>query len=115
MRILSNEEVEQDPLLEPIRSLVANEFEPSKNGPTMAEDLTRAAFVARLVPVSLTLPSTGWRVPVPKVFEAYVPLEYNRRAFSVMFSVEGYLEIWYTQLLCNTLGDEKRDRKWDHP
>jgi hypothetical protein len=115
MRILSDEEVKQDPLLEPIRSLIVNESEPPKNGSTMAEDLTRAAFVARLVPVSLTLPSTGWRVPVPRVFETYLPLEYNRRAFSVIFSVEGYLEIWYTQLLCNILSDEKLDRKRDQP
>lgn len=108
IRILSDEDVMHDPILEPLRTLMLNGPDPPpRSEPTTAQDLPRAALVARLVPVSISLITTGWRLGVPRTFEAYLPSEYNGRALSIVFSLEGYIEIWHTQLLCAALSGEQ--------
>jgi hypothetical protein len=98
-RLLSDEEVTRDPQLEPIRSLALEGKSAVGNEPTRAEELKLAAMVARLVPISIAHSALGWRVAFPKVFNKFAPSECNRKAFSILFSLEGYLEIWYTDVL----------------
>jgi len=98
-RLLSDEQVMGDPQLEPIRLLLLEGKSAVGNEPTRAEELRRAAMVARLVPISIAPPGPGWRVSFPKLFDEFAPSECNRKAFSILFSPEGYLEIWYTDVL----------------
>jgi hypothetical protein len=98
-RLLSDEQVESDPILEPVRSLILDENLISATEPTRAEDLRRAAIVARLVQATLAPPGPGWRISFPKAFNVFVPPECDLKAFSILFSLEGYLEIWYTDVL----------------
>lgn len=112
IRILSDEEVEHDPTLEPIRAMILKDGDsPPKAEPTIAQDPWYAAFIARLIPIEVSRPKTGWRLLVPRSFEAYLPTPYDRRAFSVVFS-EGYLEVWQTGLLSSVLptGQQKHDK-----
>src|SRR5215831_15705878 len=74
IRILSDEEVSHDPFLEPLKTMISQgEDPPPKSDPTAAQDLSHASDVARLVPISISLPSTGWRLAVPRSFETYLP------------------------------------------
>ena len=98
-RLLSDEQAQNDPHLEPIRSLVLEGRSAILTEPTHAIGLQRAAMVARLVPITISPPKPGWRFTFPKAFDAFAPPECNRTAFSILLSLEGYLEIWYTDVL----------------
>jgi hypothetical protein len=101
-RLLSNEQVQSDPKLEAIRELLLQGTPITPTEATVAEKSERAAVVARLAPVLIAAPSTGgpnWRIPFPKLFGEFVPAECNPIAFTILFSPEGYFEIWHTQVL----------------
>jgi hypothetical protein len=98
-RLLSDEQVQQDPLLEPVRSLILDGKSVDRTGPTIAEETRFAAVVARLVPTQIAPPGPGWRISFPKAFDVFVPSDCNPKAFSIIFCSEGYLEIWYTDVL----------------
>jgi hypothetical protein len=98
-RLLSDDQVQNDRHLEPIRALVLEGRSAILTEPTHAIALERAAMVARLVPITISPPKPGWRFTFPKAFDAFAPPECNRAAFSILLSLEGYLEIWYTDVL----------------
>ncbi len=98
-RLLSDDEVESDPQLEPIRSLLSQGAAAVVNEPTRSEKLHLAAKVVRLAPVSIAHSKSGWRVPFPRAFDKFAPFDCDRKAFSILFSLEGYLELWYTDVL----------------
>jgi hypothetical protein len=102
-RLLSDEQVENDPQLEPIRLLIL-EGKPAVVGePTQSKDLNDEAIVARLVPVSAAQhkQSQSWRISLPKeLLKAFAPPDCgDPKAFSILLSFEGYWEIWYTDVL----------------
>lgn len=98
-RLLSDEQVQADSLLEPVRHLIL-EGEPAiATDPTDATELRLAAMVARLMPTAVAPHKPGWRLSFPKAFEAFAPPEVDQHAFSILLSLEGYLEIWYTDVL----------------
>ena len=98
-RLLSDEQVQNHPRLEPVRSLILERKSASASEPTQAEAMGRAALVVRLLPTTITPPKPGWRIAFPKAFDPFAPPECDRKAFSVLFSLEGFLEIWYTDVL----------------
>jgi hypothetical protein len=98
-RLLSDEQVQGDSRLEPIRSLLLEKKTASPTEPTFAEEIGRAAMVARLLPTAITPPKPGWRIAFPRAFDPFAPEGCDRNAFSVLLSPEGYLEIWYTDIL----------------
>jgi hypothetical protein len=98
-RLLSDEQVQNDPLLEPVRLLVLEGKSTAEVAPTFAEDTKRAAIVARLLPAMVAPPPPGWRVSFPRAFDVFAPLDCDRKAFSMILSLEGYWEIWYTDVL----------------
>jgi hypothetical protein len=98
-RLLSDEQVQSDPLLEPVRLLIIEGRPPEIREATFAEEPIRAAMVARLMPAVLTKPKQGWRITIPKELEVFAPPEIDKREFSILMSLEGYLEIWYTGVL----------------
>ncbi len=106
-RLLADEQVQGDPQLEPIRLLILEGKSASVSDPTSAEEPRRAAIVARLVPTTIAPPPStrgpGWRISFPKAFDPFVPDNCDPKAFSVLFSPEGYWEIWYTSVLRNSV------------
>jgi hypothetical protein len=102
IRLLSEEQVRSDPQLEPICELLLEGTPAAICEPSSEKPLQRAAVVARLVPVSIAPPATsgpGWRISFPKVFDEFIPPDCKPNAFSILLSIEGYLEIWYTEVL----------------
>jgi hypothetical protein len=97
-RLLSDEQVQNDSQLEPLRSLILEQRSVATD-PTSAEAPERAAMVARLAPVQITPPGPVWRIALPKAFGIFAPPGCDRTAVSVLLSLEGYLEIWYTDVL----------------
>ena len=102
-RLLSDRQVKGHPHLEPVRSLITEENFPDLTDPTLAEEPWRAVIVAKLLPASITPPGPVWRISFPRGFEVFVPPDCDRKALSLLFSLEGYLEIWYTDLLKKTV------------
>jgi len=98
-RLLSDEQVQNDPQLEPVRSLLLGGRSVAFAEATSAEDSSRAAIVARLVKTRISPYKPRWRISFPKAFSVFVPPDCDPKAFSILMSLEGYLEIWYTGAL----------------
>jgi hypothetical protein len=98
-RLLTDEQVQSDPHLEPVRSLILEGKSPVPTEPTLAEEPTRAAIVARLLPTTISPQGPNWRISFPKAFDPFVPPECDAKEFSILFSLEGYWEIWYRDVL----------------
>ncbi len=100
-RLLSDGQVEGDPRLGPIRLLILQGKPALVSDPTRAKRLEEEAIVARLVPISAALhkQSQRWRISLPKGLEAFEPADCDPKKLSILFSLEGYLEIWYTDVL----------------
>jgi hypothetical protein len=98
-RLLSEEQVEMDPELEPLRQLILDGASAAITEPTRAQEGTQAAKVARLVPISIAHPKPGWRISLPRELDAFLPSECNPKALSILLCTDGYWEIWYTDVL----------------
>ena len=99
-RLLSDQQVQNDPQLEPVRFLILEGKPPEELEPTTrAEKMERAAFIARLQPATLTPPPPGWRLAFPRTFDIFRPADCDERTFSVFLSLEGFWEIWHTDVL----------------
>ncbi len=102
-RLLSDGDVINDTQLRRIRSLIlegpSSVADESILEPTFAEDPTHAAIVARLLPTEIARHGTGWRLTFPKAFRVFAPVDCNAKDFMMLFSSEGFWEIWYTDVL----------------
>jgi hypothetical protein len=98
-RLLSDEAVQADPRLEPLRFLIVEGKPEILEEPTYAKEPNTAALVARLVPISITPPKPAWRFSKPKFMEIFAPTDCDPNDFTVFLSVEGYWEIWHTDKL----------------
>src|SRR5437879_11583252 len=61
-RLLSDEQVQGDSRLEPIRSLLLEKKTASPTEPIFAEEIGRAAMVASLLSTAITPPKPGWTI-----------------------------------------------------
>jgi len=100
-RLLSDEQVQQDPKLEPIRLLILEGTAAVVSDPSSYKDLRAESIVARLIPVAVALhkQSQRWRISLPGELKVFEPPDCNTSNFSVFFSLDGYFEICYTDLL----------------
>ncbi|SRR5713101_794442 len=98
-RLLTNEQVQNDQQLEPVRSLILEGKSTPATEPTCSEEPTRAAIVARLLPTTIAPQGSCWRISLPKAFDVFVPPDCDPKKFSIFLSLEGYWEIWYTDVL----------------
>jgi len=102
--LLSDQNLKDDAHLESVRDLLVEGEVPAAE-PTQAEGISKAAIVARLARTTISphrassTDEASWRLTFPKVFEIFAPPDYTPTKLSVMVSIEGYLEIWYTDLL----------------
>src|ERR1019366_4396129 len=75
-RLLTDEQVQGDPQLEPIRARVLQGISATATEVTRAEEPTRAVSVARLSPTTIAPPPSasgpGWRVAFPRSFDPFV-------------------------------------------
>jgi len=106
-RLLSDEQVQNCPQLEPVRLLILEGKPPVVCEPTYTKDLKDEAMVARLVPIAVAQhkQSQRWRISFPReLLKEFAPTDCgDPKAFSVLLSLEGYWEIWYTDVLRRAL------------
>jgi hypothetical protein len=98
-RILFEDQVNADSQLESIRALLVQGRAFDAKEASEAESLARAAMVVKLLPASISPPPPRWRISFPKGFDPFVPKECDPKAFSILLSPEGYVEVWYTDVL----------------
>jgi hypothetical protein len=105
-RLLSDEQVQDDPQLEPVRLLILEGKPAVVSEPTYSKDLKEEAIVARLVPIAVAQhkQNQSWRISLPReLLRAFAPPDCgDPKAFSILLSLEGYWEIWYTDVLRRT-------------
>jgi hypothetical protein len=102
-RLLSDEDVENDPQLESVRLLILQEKSAVPTQPSYVKNMRDAAVVARLIPITIDLHKGSWRVLFAEEWAALAPPDSNPRALSILISPEGYLEIWYSDVLRRAL------------
>lgn len=99
-RILLDEQVQNDHKLEPIRLLILEGKPTLEAEPSFAIDAEAESIVAKLVPTRMEHPSKKtWRIKFPKDLSVFAPPDCDPSAISILFSLEGYWEIWYTSVL----------------
>lgn len=109
-RLLSDQQLVDDPELEPVRQLILEGRTVNTAGPTSAIDSADAAIVARLTPVTVSPPGPGWRIAIPRSLDVFLPENCDGKKFSVLLSPDGYWEIWYTDVLKkNALSSQPED------
>jgi len=101
-RLLSDDDVENDPQLEPLRLLILQEKPAAPTQPSHAKEIGDAAAVARLIPITIDLHKGSWRILFAEEWAALAPPDTNPRALSILIP-EGYMEIWYTDVLRRAL------------
>jgi hypothetical protein len=99
-RILSDEEVKNDLLLEPIRALVLGGQPRPTRSVTEGENSAIQSLVARLLPIRI---DRRRRIAFPRELDAFVPPDCELTAFSFLLSLEGFWELWYTDVLRSTV------------
>lgn len=102
-RLLSEEDVQSDPQLDPIRLLIIQEKQTTTTPASYAERSSDAAIVARLFPITIKLHTGSWRLPFAEEWRALAPPDSSPRSISFLFTPEGFLEIWYTDVLRRAL------------
>ena len=101
-RLLKDEQVQDHPLLAPLRLLIleGKPIEISEQG--QSQEQSRTAMVARLAPATISPPTKKgprWRIQFPKTFDVFAPPDCDKRAFSILLTPEGHWEIWHTSVL----------------
>lgn len=109
-RLLSDEQAQVDPKLEFLRSLILNEEPIPPSDATSAKRSEDTAVVAMFIPVQVKPSKLYWRLSFPKELDEFIPLDCDRNKFSILFSPERHLEIWYTTILRNALFSENNFR-----
>lgn len=97
-RLLSDEQVREHETLSRIRLLLLEGPPGDVSDAAFANNSDNAAVVAKLMPVKIGRHRELWRIALPRDFDVFAP-DCNLDAFSVLFSPEGYCEIWYTEVL----------------
>jgi hypothetical protein len=102
-RLLSDEQADTAPNLELLRSLFLGEELLPSSEPTAAKKPEDAAVVAMLYRVELKSNKSYWRLTLPTALKEFIPPDCDGGKLSIFLSLEGYLEIWYTDILRKAL------------
>jgi hypothetical protein len=99
-RILLDEQVQNDHKLEPVRFLILEGKSRLESEPSFAIDAGAESIVAKLIPTRMEHPpKKTWRIKFPRNLKVFAPPDCGPNALSILFSLEGYWEIWYTPVL----------------
>jgi hypothetical protein len=110
-RLLSDEDVKDDPVLESVRLLILHEEQTVTIKASEAESSADAAIMARLIPITIKSHKGSWRMPFPEELASLAPLDCNPRSISILASPKGFVEIWYTDMLRRVLTPPWKNRK----
>jgi len=105
-RLLSDEDIENDPDLQPVRAAMLQEKPDVRALPSHATEMRDAAMPIRLVPITIELHKGSYRTPYVEELAVLAPRYCDPRDLSILMP-EGYLEIWYTDALLRAT-----DRSW---
>lgn len=106
-RLLSDQDVENDPQLEAIRARILHEGTPARSRPSQAKPIRAAADIARLVAITIDHHKGSWRLPWGEEFALFAPANCSPRNISVLMP-QGHLEIWYTEVLRKALESPRK-------
>jgi hypothetical protein len=98
-RLLSEEQVKTDPHLESLRDFMFQQQLVPTADPSMSKGPNETSIVARLHPTELKVNKSYWRLSFPAVLDEFIPLNCDQKKFSILLCLDGYLEIWYTEIL----------------
>lgn len=101
-RLLSDQQVQEDPQLETVRLLLL-EGRSTTVAATSTEDPRRALVVVQLLPVTISPPRSCWSIVLPKILNVLAPNGCDPEAFSILLTMEGHWEVWYTDIVRKTL------------
>jgi hypothetical protein len=110
-RLLSDDQVGTDPQLDTFRSLMLEEWPKPSTTATSVQPPEITAAVARLVRVEVKTNKSYWRLSLPVEFDPFIPDDCDRKALTVLVSPEGYLEVWYKDVLRNAILSSPVTRK----
>jgi hypothetical protein len=110
-RLLSDEDVQNDRQLEPVRLLILQEKPVATVEASHAENLRDVAIVARLIPITVRSHKGSWRFAFSEEWRGLAPPNCNPRTISFLFSPEGFVEIWYTDVLRRALTPAWHDQR----
>lgn len=105
-RLLSEEDVEKDPVLNPIRTAILQDKSTAPPHPSHAAHIRDAAMLVRLAQVRVDFHNGSSRILFPEELSALAPRDCDPRDLSILMP-EGYLEIWYSDVLRRAV-----DRPW---
>jgi hypothetical protein len=105
-RLLSDEDIENDPELRPVRAAILEEKPNANTLPSQAADIRDAAMLIRLVPITIDFHKGSYRTLYAEELAALAPRYCDPRDLSILMP-EGYLEIWYSDALLRAA-----DRPW---
>jgi hypothetical protein len=97
-RLLSDKEAETDPQLDPIRARILHENQFIRGQPSQATPARIAVDAARLTPITIDLHKGSWRLSFRAELASLAPADCNPRTLSMLMP-DGFLEIWYTDVL----------------
>lgn len=98
-RLVSDEQVSNDEKLAPIRLLLLEGPSENRADINFARTSPDSAQVACLIPIKVGPHKEEWRISWLVDLDALAPDDCDPDALSIMVSLEGYCEIWYTDLL----------------
>jgi hypothetical protein len=110
-RLLSDDQVQDDPALGAIRRLVLEgKSSEDQTEASQADPESHDSIVARLWPLSVGLQDQKWRLTLPNELLSLLPPGCNPRSVSILLTPEGYWEIWYTDVLRKALDSPPNKR-----
>jgi hypothetical protein len=98
-RLLSDEQVRTDALLEPVRSLVVAGKVEDPVEPSFVQVADRAALAVRLLSIDIKPSNSSWRFTLPEAIWILKPDDCNANYFVMLLAIEGYWEIWHPEVL----------------
>jgi hypothetical protein len=102
-RMLSDEEVTSHPHLDSLRALIQQGRGEDEKNPVKVFPHEESALPARLLRVSFRTHTTGWRMSWPDGVRLLFPIESGAQDLTVLFTAEGFWEIWDTRILRRAL------------
>jgi hypothetical protein len=109
-RLLSDEQVQNNARLAVVRLMALQQQTDMPGEATLAKPMRDAAIVVQLIPITIDFHKGSWRFPITADLEALNPPDTDPGAFSILM-LEGYLEVWYRDVLRRTLSPRERARR----
>ena len=98
-RLLSDDQVKADPYLDSLRNFICEQQLAPSGDPRAGANNEDASIIVRLQQVELKPNQAYWRLSFPAVLDEFVPAGCDKKSVSLILPLDGYLEVWYTEIL----------------